>query len=63
MDDALLVRRFQRLRDLLRDRQSLVDGIGPRAMRLRRSSPSTSSITSARHTSALFEAVDAAMFG
>ena len=29
MDDSLLVRRFKRLGDLLRDRQRLVDGNGP----------------------------------
>ena len=31
MDDSLLVRRFERLRDLLRDRQCLVDGNRSRA--------------------------------
>ena len=30
MDDSLLVRRFEGLGDLLRDRQRLVEGMGPR---------------------------------
>ena len=48
MDDALLVRGFKPFRDLLRDRQRFVNRNRPRAMRCDRSSPSTSSITSAR---------------
>jgi hypothetical protein len=47
MDDALLVRRFQRFADLPRDRQRLCSGIGPRAMRSASVQPSTSSSTSA----------------
>ena len=47
MNDPLLVRRFQRLRDLLCNVQASSRGIAPRAMRCDRSSPSTSSITSA----------------
>ena len=49
MDDPLLVRRFERLGDLLRDRQRLVERNRRRARCARRASaPSTSSITSAR---------------
>ena len=49
MDDALLVRGFERLGDLPRDRQRLVERRRGRARCAReRSSPSTSSITSAR---------------
>ena len=48
VDDPVLVRRFERLGDLLGDRQGLIDGIGPRAMRSASVGPSTSSITSAR---------------
>ena len=59
MDDPLLVRRFERLGDLLRDRQRLVDRDRAARDALRQSSPSTSSITSAVHAAALFEAVDA----
>ena len=47
MNDPLLVRRFERLGDLLRDRQRLVERDGPRAIRCDRSSPSISSITRA----------------
>ena len=53
MDDALLVRRFERLGDLPRDRQRFVER--HRALRAMRSAsvgPSTSSITSARVPSA-----------
>ena len=57
MDDALLVRRFQRLGNLLRDRQRFVDRDRAARDALRRSSPSTSSITSAVRPR-LFEAVD-----
>ncbi len=53
MDDPLLVRRFERVRDLLRDRQRFVDRDRPRAMRSASVAPSTSSITSARTPSAL----------
>ncbi len=59
MDDALLVRRLQRLGDLRRDRQGVSSiGTAPRAIRCDRSSPSTSSITSARHTTRFLEAVN-----
>ena len=59
MDDALLVRRFERLGDLLRDGQRLVDRDRPRARcAAARSSPSTSSITSARTPLDVFETVD-----
>jgi len=43
----MLVRSFERVGDLLRDRQRRSSGIAPRAMRWARSLPSTSSITSA----------------
>ena len=49
MDDALLVRGLERVGNLSRDRQRLVDGIGPRAMRSASVGPSTSSMTSAVH--------------
>ena len=59
MDDALLVRRFERLGDLLRDRQRLVERDRRRARSAReRSSPSTSSMTSAVKSARLLEAVD-----
>ena len=45
VDDALLVRGFERLRDLPRDRQCFVHRDGPCAMRSARVGPSTSSIT------------------
>ena len=59
MDDPLLVRRFERLGDLLRDRQRLVDAESLRA-RCAVTDPrrSTSSITSARTSSGFFEAVN-----
>ena len=44
---ALLVRRFDRLGNLLRDGQGLLEGIAPCAMRSASVGPSTSSITSA----------------
>ena len=47
VNDALLVRRFERVGNLPRDRERLVDRERPRAMRCERSSPSTSSITRA----------------
>ena len=47
VNDALFVRGFERLGDLLRDGQCLVERDRARAMRCDRSSPSTSSITSA----------------
>ena len=51
--------RFERLGDLLRDRQRLVDRDRAAARsRCDRSSPSTSSITSGTHTARFFEAVD-----
>ena len=59
MDDALLVRRVERIGDLLRDRRRASSiGIAPRAIRCERSSPSTSSITSAVTPAVLFEPVD-----
>ena len=60
MDDALLVRRFERGGDLPRDRQRFVDwDAGPCAMRSASVGPSTSSITSAFTPSAVvFEPVD-----
>ena len=59
MDDPLLVRGFERLGDLLRDRQRLVERDGAARDALPpRSSPSTSSITSARTSVRLLEAVD-----
>ena len=58
MDDALLVRRFEGLGDLLRDRQRLVDRDRAARDTLRQSSPSTSSMTSAVHARALLQAVD-----
>ena len=59
VDDALLVRRFERLGDLLRDRQRLVERNRAARDPLRQSSPSTSSITSACMPPDLFEPVDA----
>ena len=47
MDDALLVRRFERVGNLPRDWERLVEGIGATGDPLRESSPSTSSMTSA----------------
>ena len=48
MDDALLVRGFERVGDLPRDRQRLVERqSGRAAMRSRERRPSTSSMTSA----------------
>ena len=47
MNDALLVRRFERLGDLSRDRQRFVERQGPCAMRSASVGPSTSSRTSA----------------
>ena len=59
MDDALLVRGFERLGNLLRDRQRLLDRESRRARcAADRSSPSTSSITSAVMPAHLFEPVD-----
>ena len=58
MDDALLVRGLQRLGNLLRDGQRLVDRNRPRAMRSASVGPSTSSITSACTPSDLLKAVD-----
>ena len=50
MDDALLVRRFERLGDLLRDRQRLVErNRRPARSDRRASAPSTSSITKRVH--------------
>ena len=59
MNDPLLVRRFERVGDLPGDGQGFVEGIAPRAIRCDRSSPSTSSITSATTSIALVEPVDA----
>ena len=47
MDDPLLVRGFERLRDLFAIGKASSSGIAPRAIRCDESSPSTSSITSA----------------
>ena len=47
MDDPLLVRRFDRLGDLRRDRQRVVDRNRPCAMRSASVGPSTSSMTRA----------------
>ena len=59
MDDAALVRRFQRVGDLSRDRRARrPPAIGPRAMRADRSSPSTSSMTRRVGLPSIFEAVD-----
>jgi hypothetical protein len=52
MNDALLVRRFERLGNLLRDRQRFVDGDRPARDALRQILASTSSITSALTPSA-----------
>ena len=58
---ALLVRRFERLGDLPRDRQRFVERqSGPRAMRSASVGPSTSSSTSARHAVRVLEPVDGA---
>ena len=59
MDDALLVRRFERLRDLpARWAAPRRAAIGPARCGPRASAPSTSSITSAVDVAAAFEAVD-----
>ena len=63
MDDTPLMRRLERVRDLLRDRQSLFRGIGPCAMRSASVGPSTSSSTSARSAAGFLETVNRAMFG
>ena len=65
MDDALLVRGFERVGNLAGDRQRVGERDRARARSSAdRSSPSTSSMTSAcDRRSDLFEAVDAAMFG
>ena len=47
MDDPLLMRSFERLGDLLRDRQRLIERNRSCAMRSASVGPSTSSITSA----------------
>ena len=57
MDDAFLVRGFERVGNLPRDRSASSSGSGPCAMRSASVDPSTSSITSAR-TPPLLEAVD-----
>ena len=48
VNDALLVRGFERFGDLPRDRQRLSSGIGPCAIRSASVGPSTSSMTRAR---------------
>ena len=59
MDDALLVRRIQRVGDLPRDRQRLVDRrAGRRSSRSASVGPSTSSSTSAGRPVDLLDAVD-----
>ena len=58
MDDALLVRGFERLGNLLRDRQRLVDRNRSLRDAVGERRPSTSSMTSAGHAVGLFEAVD-----
>jgi hypothetical protein len=46
MDDAALVRGFERVENLRRDAEGLVQGIAPCTIRSASVSPSTSSITS-----------------
>ena len=59
MDDALLVRRLERVGDLPGDRSASSSGIGAaRDALARASSPSTSSMTSARAPPRVFDAVD-----
>ena len=60
MDDALLVRGFERLGDLPRDRQRLVERNRPAAMRSASVGPSTSSMTRARSPFDFLEAIDRA---
>ncbi len=52
MNDPLFVRGVERIGDLPGDRQRVGAVMGPRAMTSDRSSPSTSSMTSARMPSA-----------
>ena len=63
MDDALFMRRFERFRNLSRDRQRFVERNGPRAISTDRSSPSTSSITRARTAVRIPRCRDVPMFG
>ncbi len=63
VDDAVLVRRLERLGDLPRDRQCLVDGNGPRAMRSRQRRPFDQLHDERRHAVASLQAVNLAMFG
>ena len=58
MDDALLVRRFQRVGHLLRDGSASSTGIAALAIRSASVGPSTSSMTRAVTPSLVFEAVD-----
>ena len=58
MDDALLVRRLERVAICFAIGSASSSGIAPRAMRCDRSSPSTSSITSAVTSGGLLEPVD-----
>ena len=58
MNDALLVRRFERLGDLPGDRQRFVERDRPCAMRSASVGPSTSSITSALDAVGVLQAVD-----
>jgi len=58
MDDALLVRRFERLRDLLRDGQRLVNRDRPARNALRQILALDELHHDRAHTATLFEAVD-----
>ena len=58
MNDPALVRRFERVRDLPRDRQRFVRPIRPRAMRSASVGPSTSSSTSAVDVSDFLQPID-----
>ena len=59
MDDPVLVRLLERLGDLARDRQRVVEWHGPaRDQRSASSGPSTSSMTRALNAVGLFQAVD-----
>ncbi len=63
MDDSLLMRGFQRLRDLLAIGKASSSGIGSFAMRSANVGPSTSSITSASVPSDFSRPWMCAMFG
>ena len=58
VDDSMVVRRLERLGDLFRDAQCVVERDGAARNRCARSSPSTSSMTRARMSPRFLKAVD-----